>query len=211
VHPVCGRRLCRRVEDQSTRLTKPPGARQPMHRCHACIGAATGRESREATHERRLDARRLGSAVRILPRPRLRSCWMPKFFVRLILGAALGAIVAGCNVSGVTRDPSHVRLTNDLHRAVRLRLCATNDCRHGFDPPDETLAPGQSWPVNVSSIGVPNVYLVEQPNGQRIGCLPLVSPSLRRSEIVVRVSEHVACRGGLDEHVFWPPRWKRAN
>jgi hypothetical protein len=120
-------------------------------------------------------------------------------------------ICAACDVSGVTRTPSAARLANDLNAPIRVRLCSSDDCRGGFDPPDETLKPGQSWPVNVSSVGVPNVYLVERPNGTRLGCLPLVSPQLRRTEITVNVSAHIPCHTNLDDHSFWPRRWERLN
>jgi hypothetical protein len=102
-------------------------------------------------------------------------------------------------------------LKNDLDDPVRLRLCSSNDCAGGFDPPDETLSPGDAWPVNVSSVGVPNVYLVGSPDGKRFGCLPLVSPDPRNDEITVLVSEHVACRNKLSEDDFWPARWARAE
>jgi hypothetical protein len=118
-------------------------------------------------------------------------------------------ICAACDVSGVTRTPSSARLTNDLSAPVRVRLCSSDDCRGGFDPPDETLKPGQSWRVNVSSVGVPNVYLVERQNGTRLGCLPLVSPQFRRTEITVDVSAQVTCHTNVDDHTFWPRRWER--
>ena len=85
-----------------------------------------------------------------------------------VLVGAAGLVLTGCNVSGVTRTPSVARITNDLSQSVRLRLCSSDDCSHGFDPPDETLAPTDSWRVNVSSIGVPNVYLVQRPDGTRL-------------------------------------------
>jgi hypothetical protein len=92
---------------------------------------------------------------------------------------------------------------------MRLRLCDDNDCG-SFHPPNETLAPGEDWDwVNVSSSGVPNVYLVESPDETlRYGCLPLVTPSLR-SKITVRTSEHVPCRSHIDEDQFWPKRWEK--
>lgn len=121
------------------------------------------------------------------------------------------SICAACDVSGVTRTPSTARLRNDLNQPIRVRLCSSDDCGGDFDPPNKTLAPGQSWPVNVSSVGVPNVYLVEHPNGTRLGCLPLVSPKLRRTEIVVNLSERVACHADVDDHTFWPRRWERLN
>jgi hypothetical protein len=132
---------------------------------------------------------------------------------RAILLAAgailLAALMLGSTgLLGVGRDPSVARIVNDLNVPVRLRLCSSDDCRHGFafDSSDGTLRPGEDWPVNVSSIGVPNVYLVESGRGLRLGCLPLVSPALR-PEIKVFVSEHIPSRGDLDEDTFWPRRW----
>jgi len=92
---------------------------------------------------------------------------------------------------------------------VRLRLCSSNDCE-SFHPPNDVIAPGEIYGVNVSSVGVPNVYLIGV-NGLRVGCLPLVSPELRRDEIRVLVSEHVPCRKELDEESFWPARWEDAR
>jgi hypothetical protein len=133
-------------------------------------------------------------------------------FTRAILLAAgailLAALAFGSTgLLGVGRDPSVARIVNDLNVPVRLRLCSSDDCRLGFYPPDGTLPPAEDWPVNVSSIGVPNVYLVASGRGARFGCLPLVSPALR-PEIKVLVSEHVPCRGDLDEDTFWPRRWE---
>jgi hypothetical protein len=62
--------------------------------------------------------------------------------------------------------------------------------------------------VNVSSAGVPNVYLVESEDETvRFGCLPLVSSELR-SALTVHVFEDVPCRADLNEEVFWPRRWR---
>jgi hypothetical protein len=118
-------------------------------------------------------------------------------------------VLTGCGLSGVTRAPSVAKIENDLGRTVRVRLCSSDGCSSGFYPPNEKLDPGGSWPVNVSSAGVPNVYLVESPDETaRYGCLPLVSPKLRRTTIVVRASERVPCRTEVDEHAFWPKRWR---
>jgi hypothetical protein len=121
---------------------------------------------------------------------------------------ALGVLVS---CGGCGSDPSVAVLRNDLDEPVRLRLCSSNDCAGGFDPPDETLSPGDTWRVNVSSVGVPNVYLVASPDGTRFGCLPLISPELRHEEITVLVSENVACRSDLSEDEFWPARWEHAK
>jgi hypothetical protein len=125
--------------------------------------------------------------------------------------AALAAVLVGCDVSGVTRDPSVARLKNDLRVPVQLRLCSSDDCADGFHPPKETLSPGDTWSVNVSSVGVPNVYLVQTGDGNRFGCLPLVSPKLKHERITVLVSEYVPCRDRLKEDAFWPVRWERMD
>lgn len=115
---------------------------------------------------------------------------------------------SGCDVSGISRDPSVAVIVNDLEVPVRLRLCSSNACRGGFHPPDETLPPREDWQVNVSSAGVPNVYLVEtEDETGRLGCLPLVSPELR-SQVTVYVSEHLPCRAEISEDDFWPRRWE---
>jgi hypothetical protein len=113
----------------------------------------------------------------------------------------------GCDTRwGLISEPSVALLVNDLPTPVRLRLCDSNDCS-GFHPPDEVVKPAVTWQVNVSSVGVPNVYAVFGPGGERFGCLPLVSPH-KRPEIRVAVSEHVPCRKEVDEERFWPARWE---
>jgi hypothetical protein len=120
------------------------------------------------------------------------------------------AVCLGCEVSGISRERSAATIENDLAAPVRVRLCDSDDCRGGFHPQDHVLQAGERYTANVSSVGVPSVYLVTSPDGRhRFGCLPLVSPELRRTEpfITVFVSEHVKCRDGLDEDKFWPARW----
>jgi hypothetical protein len=100
--------------------------------------------------------------------------------VRSLLGRVVALIGSGCEVSGISRDPSVALIVNDLEVPVRLRLCSSKECGDGFHPPDETLPLREDWQVNVSSAGVPNVYLVEtEDETRRLGCLPLVSPELR--------------------------------
>jgi hypothetical protein len=134
-------------------------------------------------------------------------------FVPRVSGALVvvlaATVCAACDVSGVTRTPSVARITNDLRTPIRVRLCSSNDCLGGFYPPKKTLMPGQNWGVNVSSIGVPNVYLVERQDGSRLGCLPLVSPQLRRTQMIVNVSALVPCQENVDEDTFWPRSWER--
>lgn len=124
-----------------------------------------------------------------------------------IIGGGVLALMLALAACGCGSDRSVARIVNDLDRSVRLRLCSSNDCL-GFYPPDGTLPPGEDWQVNVSSVGVPNVYLVETPDESgRYGCLPLVAPDWR-PEVTVYVSENVPCRESLDENAFWPSRWE---
>jgi hypothetical protein len=124
------------------------------------------------------------------------------------LAGWLALFGSSCEVSGISRDRSVAVIVNDLEVPVRLRLCSSNDCRGGFHPPDATLSPREDWQVNVSSVGVPAVYLAETAGEtRRLGCLPLVSPKLRPA-VTVYVSEHLACRAEIDEEEFWPRRWE---
>jgi hypothetical protein len=171
----------------------PSGSVSRTHRTHV---AGAGRRSR-------VRRRALKRAVRFSKRTPL------TWGAALTVGLALVGW-SGCE-TGVTRDPSVAVIVNDLHFPVRLRLCDSDDCRAGFHPPDETLAPDEDWQRNVSSVGVPNVDLVEsEDEAHRYGCLPLVSPELRPA-ITVYVSEHVPCRDDLDEDAFWPTRWEQAG
>ena len=139
----------------------------------------------------------------------LRQMVRARLFRALLLLATGAAVLTA--VGCITDDPSVARLVNDQAIDVRLRLCSDNNCQDDFYPPDETLPPGEDWDVNVSSSGVPNVYLVESPDEKlRYGCLPLVTPSLR-PKITVRTSEHVPCRSHVDEDEFWPRRWGKQS
>ena len=117
----------------------------------------------------------------------------------------------GCDTRwGLVDDPSLALLVNDLPITVRLTLCDSNDCSD-FYPPDELLDPGDTYPVNVSSVGVPNVYAVRLPSGERLlGCLPLVTPYYR-PELRVAVSEHVPCKQDIDDERYWPARWEKLD
>lgn len=144
----------------------------------------------------RREASTLGETALVLP-------GLPILKVGLV-GIVLAFVVTACTADS---DPSIARIVNDLQSPVRVRLCASNDCKGEFYPRDGNLAPGGSLRVNVSSVGVPNVYLVETQDGDDIGCLPFVSPSWRPA-LDVGVSEAVPCRAGLDEDTFWPRRWQ---
>jgi hypothetical protein len=120
----------------------------------------------------------------------------------LVAGLAT-TILAGCEYS---YDPYSVRVTNDTQMKVKLHLCSYDDCRGETDPPPTrsyTLDPGESTRVFTSMHGVPKVYLVQNGDGDRVGCLPLVMPHPVKG-LEARVSERLPCRSGIDNTTQWP-------
>ena len=120
--------------------------------------------------------------------------------------AGLAVVVAAGSLLGCgskDRTVGHIRLLNDTRRAVILGLCDDESC-HGSLHGPATVAPGKGGVVPVSTVGVPNVYLVRlAATGGRDGCLPLVMPHYVEG-LVARVSQAVPCRDRYDHHVQWP-------
>jgi hypothetical protein len=123
----------------------------------------------------------------------------------LVAGLAT-TILAGCAYS---HDPYRVRLKNDTQMKVKLHRCTNDDCRFlepGLPKPpiEYTLDPGESAWVFTSTHGLPKVWLVQNEDGDRLGCLPLVMPH-PVTGLEARVSERLPCRIGLDNNTQWPP------
>lgn len=139
----------------------------------------------------------------------------------------LTSAVSGCAYGSGTPDAGEARILNDTEASVLIWQCGANDCRKPRAFPqrflDETfynkfeLAPGQETAgMNISRVGVPNVFLVLRPNlpgvkdepvdvdRQRLGCLPFVMPHYVKKGLVARVSERVPCKSSIDEYVQWP-------
>ena len=103
-------------------------------------------------------------------------------------------IVGGCSFDDPTELTFYVKIVNDTSRTVILSNCATGDtlCNGKlYDP--EPLKPGGVFPTVQTTVGAPDVELVQSPSGKRLGCLPLIF-DYRASGALVRVSEFVPCQ-----------------
>lgn len=118
--------------------------------------------------------------------------------------AVLVGIVANLLDGRPDRTTGRIDIRNDTARPVLISLCAHNDCRGARSSPTRLAADGGGGPTSVSSSGVPNVYLVDDTTGRRLGCLPLVMPHYVKG-LVARISQARPCREGIDESVQWPP------
>jgi hypothetical protein len=122
----------------------------------------------------------------------------------VLLFALVGSGVLGLSACGSSTS-STVEILNDTNHAVLLWQCKHVDCRSGFAGKG-VLKPGRHFRTGVSTVGVPNPWLVLAPTTQRrLGCLPIVFTHPRNG-IVARVSELVACRSSYDHDTDWPPR-----
>lgn len=125
---------------------------------------------------------------------------MRKSHASLLAEALLvGAFLVGCG-----SEPGSIEIFNDLGRPVELLQCDNNLCVGKFHLTGR-MAPGGSFPANVSTSGVPNPWLVRELDGRRVGCLPLVMPTPTEG-LVAKVSQFVPCRKTYDESKFWPPQ-----
>lgn len=85
------------------------------------------------------------------------------------LGLTTAAVLAGC----VGDEVGHVKIVNDTDRAVLIWRCARESCRGDFPSKDRFAAGEEGGPFNVSAVGVPNVFVVLEPQSMRhLGCLP---------------------------------------
>jgi hypothetical protein len=100
-------------------------------------------------------------------------------------------------------EPGWIEIKNDLDRPVEVLQCDNNLCDGDFHFRDD-LPPGASFNASVSTVGVPNPWLVRELDGERLGCLPLVMPEPTEG-VVASVSQYVACQRKYDESELWPP------
>jgi hypothetical protein len=125
---------------------------------------------------------------------------------RLGLSAAafLASVSLGLLAACGSGTGSTVEILNDTNHSVLLKQCKHEDCRGGFAGKGVSK-PGRHFWTGVSTVGVPNPWLVLAPaTGHRLGCLPIVFTEPREG-VVARVSELVTCRSSYDEHTDWPP------
>jgi hypothetical protein len=125
--------------------------------------------------------------------------------VRTVIVALL--VTATAAVFAFTADggrDSTVEILNDTNHPVLLWQCKQEDCKHDFAGKG-LMKPGHHIRAGVSTVGVPNPWLVLAPNTQRrLGCLPIVFPN-PRAGVVARLSLLVPCRASYDHSIAWPP------
>jgi hypothetical protein len=111
--------------------------------------------------------------------------------VALFVVALISQVVFHSSIDP-TEQSFTVTLQNDTASAVTVKQCdATCNSFHERDQ----LAPGASVPVNTSSENVANWWLVADPSGRTIGCLPL-RYNHKIDGLVVKISDHASCPAG---------------
>lgn len=126
----------------------------------------------------------------------------------LLAFMALSTIVStGCSTDAHKED-GLIQILNDTSEPVLLWKCHQESCHDALPPLAElrpSLKPGDRVRASVSTVGVPNPWLVlNDETGRRLGCLPLVMPEYREG-VVARVSQRVPCQQTYDPKVAWPP------
>ena len=118
----------------------------------------------------------------------------------VLLGVGMIALSA-CATSG--SGDSSAEILNDTSHTFLVYQCKQENCRGGFGSKG-LMHPGSHVRVGVSTVGVPNPYVVLDPTSkQRLGCLPIVFPKPRRG-VVVRLSQRVRCGDSYGHDVPWP-------
>jgi hypothetical protein len=125
-------------------------------------------------------------------------------FGTLVVASFIAAFVAGLFDSG---PPAlALRIRNDTGSDVTLKWCDRADCDGDLDPRSTTqVDSGQSARRDLPAADVVDLFVVEDGDGGRIGCLPVrvdrvyqTLPS-KRDVTVVRVSEATPCPGEIVE------------
>lgn len=121
----------------------------------------------------------------------------------VLLFVLIGSSLVGLTACG-SDTSSTVEILNDTDHAVLLWQCKNDDCRRGFAGKG-VLKPGHHFRTGVSTVGVPNPWLVLTPaTRRRLGCLPIVFTKPRKN-VIARVSELVTCRSSYNHDIDWPP------
>jgi hypothetical protein len=119
--------------------------------------------------------------------------------------AALLLLLVGTAAVGPCENPDvhdySVEILNDDNVAVQVWQCDVS-CDSGFHA-RVVLQPGAHTATNVSTVGVPNTWLVLDRRSHRIGCLPIVMPE-PVSGLIARISRRTRCLQTYDESRQWP-------
>ena len=103
--------------------------------------------------------------------------------------AAVGVLLGAC--SDYTDYSIKVQIKNDLTKTVRIKQCG-DSC--SSTEASQVLAPGQSTDATAAQ-GASNPWLVEEPPGNVVGCLPLTfGNGFKGASTEVLVSQTVPAR-----------------
>jgi hypothetical protein len=119
------------------------------------------------------------------------SVWVRVGKLSLGLVVSVG-VLSGCASMDPTEQSFGVEFANNLPHAVVLKACGDDACRNFTDT--WHLRPGATASDNISDRWVTSRWLVEEPSGGVIGCLPL-SFDAKYARVVVRLTQTVPCPG----------------
>jgi hypothetical protein len=119
----------------------------------------------------------------------------------LVVAAFVAAVIAGAFES---EDELALRVRNDTQRAVALKWCDEVACDGDYEPLSTThLEPGEYDRRDLPAHDIVDLFVVEDAEGNRIGCLPVrvdqtyENLSNKRLLMVVRVSSATPCPGEI--------------
>ena len=120
----------------------------------------------------------------------------------LLVAAFVASAIVGAFSSG--GDELLLRVRNDTERFVKVKWCTNADCTGEFDPQSTTrLEPGEYKRRDLPADDVVDVFVIEDANGHKLGCLPIrVDKTWKDLPVenvltVVRVSEATPCPGRI--------------
>ena len=145
------------------------------------------------------------------PRPQTRTFVSRGLKFWIGVGVAVGVLVAAAFVAAIVAgafdtsgDALRLRIRNDSPRVVRMKWCDTAACDGEYDPLGTLrLDPGEYRRFDLPADDVVDLFVLEDANGDRIGCLPVrvdatyAKLPLKRMLTVVRVSEATPCPGEI--------------
>jgi hypothetical protein len=132
-----------------------------------------------------------------------------KFWIGV--GVALGVLAVAAFVAAAisgafdtNQDSLALRIRNDTQRYVKVDWCENANCNGSFDPMSTArLEPGEYDRRDLPADDVTDMFVIEDANGDRIGCLPVRVDEtyqelpLKNVLTVVRVSEATPCPGQI--------------
>jgi hypothetical protein len=120
----------------------------------------------------------------------------------LLVAAFVAAVIAGAFGSG--DDQLALAIRNDSGQSVDVRWCETASCGGDFDPLSTTsLEPGEAGRRDLPADDVVDLFVVEDADGKRLGCLPIrvdrtySTLADKTAVVAVNVSQATPCPGEI--------------